>query len=295
MSAKQLEKMHSGKGFIAALDQSGGSTPKALALYGIKEDAWSNEEEMFDLVHQMRTRIVTNKEFNGDRILGAILFKATMERKIEGIPSAQYLWEKKSVVPFLKIDNGLAEEEGGVRLMKPMPTLDTLLSRGETFGIFGTKERSVINKAAEEGIHKVVDQQFEVAMKVIAHHMVPIIEPEVTITIADKKEAEAILKKELIAHAKRLAPEQKVMFKLSLPTVDGFYDELNDLPCCVRVVALSGGYSQKEANEILARNHGMIASFSRALSEGLTAQMSDEEFTEKLGASIKSIYEASVK
>ncbi|MCI1245656.1 MAG: fructose bisphosphate aldolase [Bacilli bacterium] len=295
MSAKQLEKMHSGKGFIAALDQSGGSTPKALALYGIKENAWSNEEEMFDLVHQMRTRIVTNKEFNGDRILGAILFKATMERKIEGIPSAQYLWEKKSVVPFLKIDNGLAEEEGGVRLMKPMPTLDTLLSRGETFGIFGTKERSVINKATEEGIRKVVDQQFEVAMKVIAHHMVPIIEPEVTITIADKKEAEAILKKELIAHAKRLAPEQKVMFKLSLPTVDGFYDELNDLPCCVRVVALSGGYSQKEANEILARNHGMIASFSRALSEGLTAQMSDEEFTEKLGASIKSIYEASIK
>lgn len=295
MSAKQLEKMHSGKGFIAALDQSGGSTPKALALYGIKEDAWSNEEEMMDLVHQMRTRIITNKEFNGDRILGAILFKATMERKVLGLPTAEYLWEKKGVVPFLKIDSGLDVEIGGVRLMKPMPQLDTLLSEGETYGIFGTKERSVINKATEEGIRRVVDQQFEVAMKVISHHMVPIIEPEVTITIPDKKEAEVILKRELIAHALKLSPEQKVMFKLSLPTVDGYYDELNNLPCCVRVVALSGGYSQAEADEILARNHGMIASFSRALAEGLTAQMSDEEFTKKLGTSIKDIYAASIK
>ena len=295
MTAEQLQKMHSGQGFIAALDQSGGSTPKALALYGVKETAWKNEEEMMDLVHQMRSRIITNKEFNGDRILGAILFKATMERNIEGIPTAQYLWEKKHVVPFLKIDSGLAEEIDGVRLMKPMPTLDTLLSEGETYGIFGTKERSVINKANAEGIRKVVDQQFEVALKVISHHMVPIIEPEVTISIADKKEAEVILKQELIAHAKKLSPNQKVMFKLSLPTVDGFYDDLNDLPCCVRVVALSGGYSQKEANVILARNHGMIASFSRALAEDLTAQMSDAEFTKKLGTSIKDIYEASIK
>jgi len=295
MTAEQLQKMHSGQGFIAALDQSGGSTPKALALYGVKETAWKNEEEMMDLVHQMRSRIITNKEFNGDRILGAILFKATMERNIEGIPTAQYLWEKKHVVPFLKIDSGLAEEIDGVRLMKPMPTLDTLLSEGETYGIFGTKERSVINKANAEGIRKVVDQQFEVALKVISHHMVPIIEPEVTISIADKKEAEVILKQELIAHAKKLAPNQKVMFKLSLPTVDGFYDDLNNLPCCVRVVALSGGYSQKEANVILARNHGMIASFSRALAEDLTAQMSDAEFTKKLGTSIKDIYEASIK
>ena len=295
MTAEQLQKMHSGQGFIAALDQSGGSTPKALALYGVKEDAWKSEEEMMDLVHQMRSRIITNKEFNGDRILGAILFKATMERKVEGLPTAQYLWEKKHVVPFLKIDNGLADEIDGVRLMKPMPTLDTLLSEGETYGIFGTKERSVINKANADGIRKVVDQQFEVALKVISHHMVPIIEPEVTISIADKKEAEVILKQELIAHAKKLSPEQKVMFKLSLPAVDGFYDELNKLPCCVRVVALSGGYSQKEANVILARNHGMIASFSRALAEDLTAQMTDAEFTKKLGASIKAIYEASIK
>jgi fructose-bisphosphate aldolase class I len=292
MNATQLERMHSGKGFIAALDQSGGSTPKALALYGVKEDAWKTEEEMMDLVHQMRTRIVTNKSFD-KRILGAILFKATMERKIEGLPSAQYLWEKKGVVPFLKIDSGLADEIGGVRLMKPMPTLDALLTEAEGYGIFGTKERSVINKATEEGIRKVVDQQFEIAKMVIKHHMVPIIEPEVTITIADKKEAEVILKKELIAHAKLLKPEEKVMFKLSLPTVDGFYDELNNLPCCVRVVALSGGYEQKEANEILAKNHGMIASFSRALAEGLTAQMSDAQFTKTLGTSIKSIYEAS--
>jgi fructose-bisphosphate aldolase class I len=296
MNAKQLEKMHSGKGFIAALDQSGGSTPKALELYGIQPEAYGDDKEkMMDLVHEMRTRIITNKEFDGKRILGAILFKATMERKIEGIPSAQFLWEKKGVVPFLKIDNGLAEEADGVRLMKPMPTLDDLLHEGTGYGIFGTKERSVINKASASGIKAVVDQQFEVAKKVISHGMVPIIEPEVTITIADKKEAEVILKKELIAHAKLLKPEEKIMFKLSLPTVPGFYDELNNLPCCVRVVALSGGYEQKEANEILAKNHGMIASFSRALAEGLTAQMSDAQFTKTLGTSIKSIYEASIK
>jgi fructose-bisphosphate aldolase class I len=295
MNAKQLEKMHSGKGFIAALDQSGGSTPKALGLYGVKPDAWGDDQEkMMDLVHEMRSRIITNKNFDGNRILGAILFQATMERKVEGIPTADYLWEKKGVVPFLKVDKGLADPVDGVRLMKPFPGLGELCEEANKFHIFGTKERSVILAANEKGIKAVVDQQFEWAKVMIAHGLVPIIEPEVDIHIADKKEAEAILKQELIAHGKQLKAEEKVMFKLSIPTIPSFYQDLEKLPCCVRVVALSGGYSQQEANVLLKKNKGMIASFSRALAEGLTKQMSDEEFTKKLGASIDAIYDASV-
>jgi fructose-bisphosphate aldolase, class I len=294
MNATQLEKMHSGKGFIAALDQSGGSTPKALALYGIPETAYHSEDEMFDLVHEMRTRIITNPAFTGQKILGAILFRQTMERSIEGIPTADFLWNKKQVVPFLKIDLGLAPEEDGVRLMKPIPVLDDELQEAVKHHVFGTKERSVILAADKKGIKKVVDQQFEVALKVASYGLVPIIEPEVDIHIADKKEAEVILKEELIKHAKKIK-DTKVMFKLSLPSVDGYYTELESLPCTVRVVALSGGYSQAEANQILARNPGVIASFSRALSEGLTASMTNEVFTGHLGASIDAIYKASIK
>lgn len=295
MNAKQLEKMHSGKGFIAALDQSGGSTPKALGLYGIEPTAWHNEDEMFDLVHAMRTRIITSPAFDGKKILGAILFAQTMERKIEGIPTAEYLWEKKGVIPFLKVDKGLKDEEGGVRLMKDFPGLDALCEEAVKYGIFGTKERSVILKATEEGIKKVVDQQFEWAKIMIKHGLVPIIEPEVDIHISDKKEAEVILKKELIAHAKLLKPSEKIMFKLTLPTVDDFYKELETSEPVVRVVALSGGYSQKDANAILARNHGIIASFSRALSEGLLVSMSDAEFNTHLANSINAIYKASIE
>jgi len=295
MNATQLEKMHSGKGFIAALDQSGGSTPKALAIYGIPETSYHDEKEMFDLVHEMRTRIITNKHFNGERILGAILFLKTMERKIEGIPTADFLWEKKGVIPFLKIDKGLAPEEDGVRLMKNIPTIDDELKEAVTYHIFGTKERSVILSADKKGIKKIVEQQFEIAKKVVSYGLVPIIEPEVDIHIADKAEAEVILKDELIKYAKKLPESSKVMFKLSLPTIDGFYTELESLPCCVRVVALSGGYSREEANIILARNPGVIASFSRALAEGLKANMTDKEFSDTLENSIEAIYEASVK
>jgi fructose-bisphosphate aldolase class I len=295
MNSKMLEKMHSGKGFIAALDQSGGSTPKALGLYGVTPDAWGGDEEkMMDLVHEMRTRIVTNKNFNGDRILGAILFQATMERKIEGMPSSDYLWEKKGVVPFLKVDKGLADEADGVRLMKPFPGLDELCKEAVKFHIFGTKERSVILKASRSGIKAVVAQQYEWAKVMIKNGLCPIIEPEVDIHIPDKKEAEAILKEELLAQGKLLKPSEKVMFKLSIPTIPGFYQDLEKLPCCVRVVALSGGYSQEEADKLLKKNKGMIASFSRALAEGLTKQMSDDQFTAAIGKSIDAIYDASV-
>jgi fructose-bisphosphate aldolase class I len=295
MNTAQLEKMHTGQGFIAALDQSGGSTPKALGLYGIAPETYHNEEEMFDLVHEMRTRIITNPTFTGEKILGAILFQQTMERKIDGLPTATYLWEKKGVVPFLKIDKGLAEETDGVRLMKDIPTLDEELKEANKYGIFGTKERSVVLASDRKGICAIVEQQFEIAKKVISYGLVPIIEPEVDIHIADKAEAEVILKEELIKAAKKLKPEEKVMFKLSLPSVDGFYSELETLPCTVRVVALSGGYNQAEANKILERNPGVIASFSRALAEGLTAQMSEKEFTARLGTSIDAIYKASIK
>jgi fructose-bisphosphate aldolase, class I len=289
-----LDKMRNGKGFIAALDQSGGSTPKALKLYGVGEDAYSNEAEMFDRIHEMRTRIITSPSFNGDRVLGAILFEMTMDREIEGRGSAEYLWSEKNVVPFLKIDKGLEDEANGVQLMKPMPGLDELLARGVSKGVFGTKERSVIKLANEGGIDAVVGQQFDVARQVLAAGLMPIIEPEVDINSPEKQEAEALLKASIYRHLDALLDDQRVMFKLTLPSEDGFYSDLVAHPKSLRVVALSGGYSRDDANARLARNPGVIASFSRALTEGLTAQMSDAEFDEVLDSSIKSIYEASL-
>lgn len=299
MNAEQLKQMETGKGFIAALDQSGGSTPKALAAYGVPESAFTvngkrDEEKMFDLVHAMRTRIIDSPAFGSGKVIGAILFRQTMERTIDGKPTADYLWENRHVVPFLKVDLGLTDEKDGVRLMKPFPGLDELCKEAVKYHIFGTKERSVINAANPAGIKAVVDQQFDWARIMIANGLCPIIEPEVTITIPDKKEAEAVLKEEIIKHAKELRPEEKIMLKLSIPTVDGFYDDLADLPCVVRVVALSGGYSQEEANALLKHNKAMIASFSRALAEELTAQMTDEEFNARIGKSIDAIYDASV-
>jgi len=290
--AEQTTKMKSQEGFIAALDQSGGSTPKALRLYGIEEGAWSNEEEMFRIVHEMRTRIITSPAFDGRRILGAILFENTMDRSIEGMPSATYLWQAKNVVPILKVDKGLAAEADGVQLMKPIPGLDALLERANAAGIFGTKMRSVIKRADEKGIKAIVDQQFEIAHRILDAGLVPIIEPEVDIHAPDKAEAERILRDELLAHVERLG-DRRVMFKLTLPEEDDFYRNCIEHPNLLRVVALSGGYSREEANARLARNHGMVASFSRALTEGLTAQQSDEEFNAALDASIQSIFEAS--
>lgn len=294
MNAEQATQMTSGRGFIAALDQSGGSTPKALKLYGLEESAWSNDEEMFDLVHEMRCRIMTSPAFTGDRVIAAILFEMTMERQVEGKDTATYLWEDKHVVPFLKIDKGLADEADGVQLMKPMPDLDSLLERGVTKGIFGTKERSVINSANAAGIQAVVDQQFEVGAQVLSHGLMPILEPEVNIKAADKAECETLLKAALLAGLDSLPEGQQVMFKLTLPSTDGFYSELIAHPKVMRVVALSGGYTRDDANAKLAQNPGMIASFSRALSEGLTAQMTDAEFNSTLDASIQSIYDASI-
>ncbi len=293
MNQQQLDKVRNQDGFIAALDQSGGSTPKALRLYGISEDEYSGEAEMFDKVHEMRTRIITSPSFGGDRILGAILFEVTMDRTIKGKPTAQYLWEDKQVVPFLKVDKGLAEEENGVQLMKPMPDLDALLDRGVENGIFGTKMRSVIKLADEAGIAAVVDQQFEIGRQILGKGLVPIIEPEVDINSAEKAQAETILKARLIEHLDALEPGQQVMLKLTLPEQDDFYKECIEHSNIVRVVALSGGYSREEANDRLARNHGMVASFSRALSEGLSAKQSDEEFNQMLDASIQSIFDAS--
>jgi fructose-bisphosphate aldolase class I len=293
MNQQQLDKVRNQDGFIAALDQSGGSTPKALRLYGISEDEYSGEAEMFDKVHEMRTRIITSPSFGGDRILGAILFEVTMDRTIKGKPTAQYLWEDKQVVPFLKVDKGLADEENGVQLMKPMPDLDALLDRGVENGIFGTKMRSVIKLADEAGIAAVVDQQFEIGRQILGKGLVPIIEPEVDINSAEKAQAEAILKARLIEHLDALEPGQQVMLKLTLPEQDDFYKECIEHSNIVRVVALSGGYSREEANDRLARNHGMVASFSRALSEGLSAQQSDDEFNQMLDASIQSIFDAS--
>ena len=280
-------------GFIAALDQSGGSTPKALKLYGIDQSAWSSDAEMFDLVHQMRTRIIKSPAFTGDKIMGAILFEQTMDRDIDGIPTAQYLWEKRHVVPFLKIDKGLAEEKDGVKLMKPMPDLDALLKRAVAKGIFGTKERSVIDAANPKGIAAVVDQQFDVARQVLTHDLVPIIEPEVTISIADKAAAEDILLGEIKKHLDDVPAGKQVMLKLTLPTKANLYKPLVDDPRVMRVVALSGGYSRDEANDKLSHNVGMIASFSRALTEGLTAQQSDAEFNAALASAIDSIFQAS--
>jgi len=292
ISETQAAKIRNTPGFIAALDQSGGSTPKALKLYGIEENTYSGETQMMDLVHQMRTRIVTSPVFNGDRVVGAILFEATMDRDFGGKPAAQYLWDKK-VVPFLKIDKGLADEANGVQLMKPMPTLDDLLKKAKSKGIFGTKERSVIKSNNAEGIKAVVKQQFEIARQVLSHGLVPIVEPEVDIKNPDKKGSEAVLKKEILAELDKLPNNQQVMLKLTIPDVDNFYAELIKHPRVLKVVALSGGYSRDEANKRLARQHGMIASFSRALSEGLTAQQSDAEFNKSLDTAIQSIYDAS--
>jgi fructose-bisphosphate aldolase class I len=280
-------------GFIAALDQSGGSTPKALELYGIDRSAWSSDAQMFDLVHQMRTRIIKSPAFTGDKVMGAILFEQTMDRDIDGIPTAQYLWEKRHVVPFLKIDKGLAEEKDGVKLMKPMPGLDALLKHAVAKGIFGTKERSVIDAANPKGITAIADQQFEVARQVLAHDLVPIIEPEVTISIPDKPEAENMLLAEIRKHLDGVPAGKQVMLKLTLPTKANLYKPLVDDPRVMRVVALSGGYSRDEANAKLSHNAGMIASFSRALTEGLSVRQTDVEFNALLGSAIDSIFEAS--
>jgi len=290
---QQLEKIRTKDGFIAALDQSGGSTPKALRLYGIDESSWSNEAGMFDLIHQMRTRIITSPAFNGDRILGAILFEMTMDREIEGTPTAMYLWNTKHVVPFLKIDKGLAGEENGVQLMKPMPGLDGLLERGKTKGIFGTKERSVVKQADADGIAANVAQQFEVGRQVMAAGLVPILEPEVDIHCPEKAKAEGLLKSRIMAHLSELSADQHIMLKLTLPEQDNLYRDVIEHPNVLKVVALSGGYTRAEANERLAKQHGMVASFSRALTEGLTAQQSDAEFNAALDASIGSIFAAS--
>jgi len=295
MNNEMLQQMRSGKGFIAALDQSGGSTPKALKLYGIEENTYSGEAQMFDLMHAMRSRLIKSPSFNGNRVIGAILFEMTMERAIDGQGTAEYLWQKKHVVPFLKVDNGLADEVNDVQLMKPIPELAARIAAANKHGVFGTKMRSVINLANQSGIDAVVKQQFEVGAQIIAGGLVPIIEPEVSIKSPQKAEAEALLKKSLLDYANSLSGDQNIMLKLSIPTVPNLYKELVDHPRVVRVVALSGGYSRDEANKHLAENQGVIASFSRALVEGLTAQQSDAEFDKALDASIQSIYEASIK
>ena len=291
--AQQLEKIRNAPGFIAALDQSGGSTPKALGLYGVTEDAWSNDDEMYTIVHQMRTRIMTSPAFAGDRILGAILFENTMDREVEGQGTADYLWNVKNVVPFLKVDKGLAAEENGAQVMNPMPDLDALLERALTKNVFGTKMRSVIKQANDNGIEAVVRQQFEIGRRIVEAGFVPIIEPEVDIHCPDKAKAEsimhAIIKQELDA----LNEDQIVMLKLTLPEEDNLFRDFVEHSNVARVVALSGGYSREEANDRLSRQNGMVASFSRALAEGLTAQLSDEEFNGMLDASIQSIFDAS--
>ncbi|MFK8795054.1 fructose bisphosphate aldolase [Planococcus plakortidis] len=294
MNSKQFELVKNGKGFIAALDQSGGSTPKALKLYGVNEDAYSNEEEMFDLIHEMRTRVMTAPAFTSDYVLGAILFEQTMDREVYGKYTSDYLWEAKGVVPFLKIDKGLADEQNGVQLMKPNPNLGELLKRAVERNVFGTKMRSVIKEPNAEGIKQVVDQQFEVAKEVIAAGLVPIIEPEVDINSAGKERIEAMLNDEILSHLDKLSDDEYVMLKLTIPTLANFYKELIDHPRVVRVVALSGGYPREEANQKLSENKGLIASFSRALSEGLSAGQTDEEFNTTLEKSIKDIYEASI-
>jgi len=290
---QQAAKIRNQPGFIAALDQSGGSTPKALKLYGVAENSYSGDAAMMDLVHQMRTRIVSSPAFTGQRIAGAILFEATMDRDFGGKPAAEFLWATKQVVPFLKIDKGLADEANGVQLMKPMPTLDDLLKKAKSKGIFGTKERSVIKQNNAEGIKAVVAQQFEVAKQVLGHGLVPIVEPEVDIKCPDKAGAEKVLKAELQAALDKLPADKQVMLKLTIPEVDNLYADLVKHPRVLKVVALSGGYSRDEANKRLAKQNGMIASFSRALTEGLTAQQSDAEFNGALDTAIESIYQAS--
>lgn len=288
---EQLQKIQNQDGFVAALDQSGGSTPKALALYGVAEDSYSGDDAMFDAIHAMRTRIVTSSAFNGDRIMGAILFENTMDRQVEGQSSSSYLWDVKNVVPFLKVDKGLADEANGAQVMKPMPGLDELLARGRENGMFGTKMRSVIKLANAGGVKAVVDQQFEVGQQILNAGLVPIIEPEVDIKSPQKAEAEAMLLDALVSHLNQLS--EPVMLKLTLPEADNFYAPCVNHANCLKVVALSGGYSREEANARLSRNNGVVASFSRALSEGLSAQQSDDEFNATLDATIGSIYEAS--
>lgn len=293
-NAKQAEQMRNGNGFIAALDQSGGSTPKALRLYGVEESAYGSDAEMYNLIHEMRSRIAKAPAFTGEKVVGAILFEMTMDRQIDGMPAAQFLWEKRGVVPFLKVDKGLEAETNGVQLMKAMPDLDGLLDRAVANGIFGTKMRSVISAAHAEGIAAVVAQQFEVGKQIIAKGLVPIIEPEVTISIADKAEAEDILLAEILKQLDALADDQTVMLKLTLPSKANHYAAAINHPRVMRVVALSGGYSRDEANAMLSQNKGMIASFSRALTEGLSAQQSDDEFNATIAEAIDSIYAASV-
>lgn len=290
----QLNRMHAGKGFIAALDQSGGSTPKALSVYGVLENSFSNDEEMYTLVHEMRTRIIKSPAFDSEYILGAILFENTMDRKIDGQWTADYLWEKKNIVPFLKVDKGLADVASGVQLMKPIPNLDDLLTRAVERNIFGTKMRSVIKEANPDGIRDVIEQQFRVGLQIFNKGLIPIIEPEIDIYSADKEKSEQILKDEITKQLNALDKDVKVMLKLSIPTKANFYSELISNPHVVRVVALSGGYSREEANEKLTQNNGLIASFSRALSEGLSIGQSDDDFNTVLGTTIKDIYKASI-
>jgi fructose-bisphosphate aldolase class I len=294
MDQQQLEKVRDGKGFVAALDQSGGSTPKALQLYGVGEDQYADEDEMFDRIHEMRSRIITSPSFGGDRVVGAILFEMTMDRQIDGQDSGHYLCSVKQVVPFLKVDKGLAEEVDGVQLMKPIGGLDGLLERGVAKGMFGTKMRSVVKLADPKGIDAIVNQQFDVGLTILEAGLVPILEPEVDIESPEKRSAEALLKAAILARVDDLPADQQVIFKLTLPEENGFYGDLVAHPRVMRVVALSGGYSRDQANDRLAHNPGVIASFSRALTEGLTAQQSDEEFDAVLDASIKSIYDASI-
>lgn len=294
MNTEQLARMKTGKGFIAALDQSGGSTPKALLQYGIPEDSYSSDEEMFDLVHAMRTRIITSPAFTEDHILGAILFEDTMDRTIQGMSTSDYLWKTKRIVPFLKVDKGLADLADGVQMMKPIPNLGALLERAVKHGIFGTKMRSVIKEANSRGIKKIVEQQFEIAKIILKAGLVPIIEPEVDIHSKDKQASEKIMKSEIVRQLALLNPEDRVMLKLSIPTQPNLYVDLQKDEHMVRVVALSGGYSRNKANTLLSKNHGLIASFSRALSQDLHAEMTDEDFNKTLDTSIKSIYEASI-
>ena len=292
--SQQFDRIKSAPGFIAALDQSGGSTPKALKLYGVEETEYSGDAEMFDLIHQMRSRIMTSSAFNGDRVLGAILFEMTMDREVEGTPAADYLWNTWGVVPFLKVDKGLADPENDTRVLKPMPDLDALLARAVEKNIFGTKMRSVIDDANDAGIAAVVDQQFDIGIQILAHGLIPIIEPEVTISIADKAEAEQILHDHILRRLNTLSDDQNVMLKLTLPEVSNLYVDLADHPRVLRVVALSGGYAMDEANARLSKNRDMIASFSRALTEKLNAKQSDEEFNTALDGAIESIYQASI-
>jgi fructose-bisphosphate aldolase class I len=295
MNQQMIDQVKNGNGFIAALDQSGGSTPKALKLYGIEESEYSGEAAMFDLIHQMRSRLIKSKVFTSDRIVGAILFEMTMEREIDGMGTAEYLWSEKKIVPFLKVDNGLAEEKNDVQLMKPIPELSARIAAANKHGVFGTKMRSVINLANAAGIEEVVAQQFELGKEIIAGGLVPIIEPEVNIKSAEKAKAEELLKVSLLNHLNKLSYTQTVMLKLSIPTQTNLYQELVAHPRVLKVVALSGGYSRDEANSLLAKNKGIIASFSRALTEGLSAKQSDDQFDALLDSTIQSIYNASVK